>query len=398
MEKLKVLSLNCWGLRFLSKDLDQRMAALGDLLAKSDYDIIGLQEVWVEEHYLSIKEKIKNILPYSHRFISNGFISTGCVTFSKYPIIDTLFQRYLFNGYFYDYNHGDWYAGKGITGVIIKHPKKDIYFFNTHMHANYDYQNAKFHFNECRTLQAYQAAQFVKHVTRPSDPIIFSGDFNHESHELGMRGLKELISLRDTHDVCEKKCGDLATVDCESNHYLEPTEAAKRIDFIFCNDFFTCDESKLACRQIPNSKMHYSDHEGYEVELTFHHDKESVDHSKMEDYKSMGLLSKIHDCMKEGERISGELSWVLIITLAIAFSLVVGLPACYAGLDMFAHPSTIWASVVFFCQLIIVVFCAIYLWVVLSLRKCEMHTFKGIAQEIEIKMKQLVSSNGKKSD
>ena len=118
----------------------------------------------------------------------------------------------------------------------------------------------------------------------------------------------------------------------------------------------------------------------------------------MEDYKSLELLSQLHNCMKEGERISGELSWLMIISLGIAFTLVVGLPACYAGLDFFAHPSTIWASVVFFCQLIIVVFCAIYLWVVLSLRKCEMHAFKGIAREIEIKMKQLVSSNGKKSD
>jgi len=33
------------GLKFISKDVDARMEALGDLLAESDYDVIGLQEV-----------------------------------------------------------------------------------------------------------------------------------------------------------------------------------------------------------------------------------------------------------------------------------------------------------------------------------------------------------------
>ena len=73
------------------------------------------------------------------------------------------------------------------------------------MHANYDFEHRKYRFDECRTLQAYQAAQFIRHVTRPGDPIIFTGDFNHESHELGMVGLKKLVSLRDTFDIAEVK-------------------------------------------------------------------------------------------------------------------------------------------------------------------------------------------------
>jgi len=44
-----------------------------------------------------------------------------------------MFQRYNFNGYFWDVNHGDWYASKGITGCILKHPRKNIHFFNTHV-------------------------------------------------------------------------------------------------------------------------------------------------------------------------------------------------------------------------------------------------------------------------
>jgi hypothetical protein len=73
------------------------------------------------------------------------------------------------------------------------------------MHASYAFQNEQLSFDECRTLQAYQATQFIRHVTRPGDAIIFTGDFNHESDELGMVGLRQLISLRDTFDIADKK-------------------------------------------------------------------------------------------------------------------------------------------------------------------------------------------------
>ena len=80
------------------------------------------------------------------------------------------------------------------------------------MHANYDFENVKYRFDECRTLQAYQAAQFIRHVTRPGDAIIFTGDFNHEPHELGMVCLKKLISLRDTYDVAKEKVSLNSTI------------------------------------------------------------------------------------------------------------------------------------------------------------------------------------------
>ena len=67
------------------------------------------------------------------------------------------------------------------------------------------------------------------------------------------------------------------TVNAKYNNvYNDPNEPLKRIDFVFVNDYFSCSGCKLACRKIPNTDMHYSDHEGVEVELKLHHGKNII--------------------------------------------------------------------------------------------------------------------------
>lgn len=51
----------------------------------------------------------------------------------------------------------------------------------------------------------YQSIQFIKHCTRDNDAIIMTGDFNHKSNEIGVVAMTELISLRDTYLISEKK-------------------------------------------------------------------------------------------------------------------------------------------------------------------------------------------------
>jgi hypothetical protein len=66
----------------------------------------------------------------------------------------------------------------------------------------------------------------------------------------------------------------MCTVDSKYNcTYNDPKEPLKRIDFVLVNDYFSCSECKLACRTIPGTNMHYSDHEGFEAKLKFHHGK-----------------------------------------------------------------------------------------------------------------------------
>ena len=44
--KLKVVTLNFWGIRYLSKDVDFRLNHLIKAINENDYDIIALQEVY----------------------------------------------------------------------------------------------------------------------------------------------------------------------------------------------------------------------------------------------------------------------------------------------------------------------------------------------------------------
>lgn len=114
--KLRVLTLNIWGIRYIAKLLDQRIQALINHLIspEADYDIIGLQEVslgqeiyfcinfsilkvWSKKDYIYIRDQIKSVYKYSYYFLS-GLIGSGCCIFSKHPIIGAYEHRYSLNG------------------------------------------------------------------------------------------------------------------------------------------------------------------------------------------------------------------------------------------------------------------------------------------------------------
>ncbi|KAG7261223.1 hypothetical protein CRUP_032516, partial [Coryphaenoides rupestris] len=116
--RLRVFSLNCWGIRYLSKHCAQRYAMIGDLLAKEQYDVILLQEVWCEKDFEALKKKLACSHPHSHYFKS-GVIGSGLAIFSKHRIQDTLRYSYSLNGYPYMLQHGDWFGGKAVGMAVL---------------------------------------------------------------------------------------------------------------------------------------------------------------------------------------------------------------------------------------------------------------------------------------
>lgn len=67
---LNVVTFNVWGIGipFVCPDRRTRINAIGEELASGKYDIVSLQEVWVESDYTLLKEKTKPVLPYNHYF------------------------------------------------------------------------------------------------------------------------------------------------------------------------------------------------------------------------------------------------------------------------------------------------------------------------------------------
>ncbi|KAG0244866.1 Endonuclease/exonuclease/phosphatase [Mortierella sp. GBAus27b] len=177
---LSVLSLNCWGLKFVSKDRQDRLTAIGRYLADASrgYDIVGLQEVWVYEDYLRIKDLVRDTLPYTKHWRS-GVLGSGLVILSKFPIVSTMIRRFALNGDPFKFFHGDWYVGKCCVSATIAHPTcGEIEVFNTHLHAGYDPVGTPDSYLGCRVGEAWEMASLVKAATTQGRHVISLGDYN----------------------------------------------------------------------------------------------------------------------------------------------------------------------------------------------------------------------------
>jgi sphingomyelin phosphodiesterase 2 len=137
---LRVLSLNCWGLKFISKLRNERLAEIGVQIAAASPspDIVGLQECWTQQDYNAIREKTQHILPYG-KFYHSGIFGGGLVILSRFPIIDSNMVRYPLNGRPAAFYRGDWFVGKGVACARIKigpSPRDIAEVFTTHVRTH----------------------------------------------------------------------------------------------------------------------------------------------------------------------------------------------------------------------------------------------------------------------
>lgn len=131
---LKVASFNIWGL-ITSKDKSARISAITRYFTKNPrgLDILCLQELWVAEDYRTIRAGLSLEFPHAHYFKS-GVVGSGLAIFSKFPIEEAWWKGFTLTGKAHRIFDGDWYAGKGIGAVRIKHPVIGVMdIFNTHV-------------------------------------------------------------------------------------------------------------------------------------------------------------------------------------------------------------------------------------------------------------------------
>jgi len=118
---LRVLTLNCWGLKFLAKHRRQRLSEIGARLATLNPrpDIVGLQECWTQEDYNSIHAQTQHFLPHA-KFYYSGIFGGGLAILSRWPIEESNMYRYPLNGRPTAFFRGDWFVGKGVACAKIK--------------------------------------------------------------------------------------------------------------------------------------------------------------------------------------------------------------------------------------------------------------------------------------
>lgn len=180
-DEIKILTLNCWGLKFLAKWRRERLAEIGRLIGCSSPppQIVGLQECWTQEDYLSIREQTKHILPYG-KFYFSGIFGGGLAILSKWPIEESNMYRYPLNGRPTAFFRGDWFVGKGVACARIRFgPRNDdvAEVFCTHLHAPYESEPNDSYICH-RTAQAWEIAKLMRGAAERGHLVVGLGDFN----------------------------------------------------------------------------------------------------------------------------------------------------------------------------------------------------------------------------
>lgn len=128
-ERIRIISFNCWGLKYISKHRHERLSQIGTEIAHAlpKPDIVGLQECWTQQDYLEIRKRTEHILPYG-KFYFSGIFGGGLAILSRWPIEDSNMIRYPLNGRPAAFFRGDWYVGKGVACARLRYgpAEKDI--------------------------------------------------------------------------------------------------------------------------------------------------------------------------------------------------------------------------------------------------------------------------------
>ncbi|XP_058452965.1 putative neutral sphingomyelinase [Malaya genurostris] len=266
--ELSILTLNIWGIPYISKDRSVRVVAIGDVLASGNYDIVSLQEVWSDSDYQYLKNRVEGVLPFAHYFYS-GVVGSGLAVFSKYPIISAFFHAWSVNGYVHRIQHGDWFGGKGVGLAKISVNGELVHVYAAHLHAEYD-RNFDDYMSH-RVIQAYDTAQFIESTRGSAVVQILAGDLNTEPGDLAYRIIRTNTKLTDSYDRTMYTNGELGTNEIAQNTYTDPELAkkspqGKRIDYImyrFANHYEGHQlEHRLPLpNRIPGRDISYSDHE-----------------------------------------------------------------------------------------------------------------------------------------
>ncbi|XP_032671814.1 putative neutral sphingomyelinase [Odontomachus brunneus] len=331
-----ILTLNCWGIPYVSKNRAARISAIAEKCASREYDIVCLQEVWSDNDFKTIKTQVQEVLPYSHYFYSGVFGSGVCVL-SRYPIHEVMFHKWPLNGYVHKIHHGDWFGGKGVGLCKIKIRNMNVNVYNVHLHAEYNRENDEYMAH--RVLQAFDTAQFVKMTSGCADAVILAGDLNTEPQDLAYRIIHGIAGLT---DACPNSASHIGTNECANNSYTDSKLArarpdGKRIDYIlYLNSNAIKAEItnyKLPLpNRVPCKNFSYSDHEAVTATLKF----TSGDHSAKDFDVTDSLKEAVEICDTALRSVQRRRFWYLLFSCILFIPLIwsIGLNAINISLGV----------------------------------------------------------------
>lgn len=203
--RLKLVTFNVHDIRLVSGYRQERMRAIGKLLADMQPDLVGIQEAFVSADREILVEQLRNTRLKYYKYFPSGLVGSGLWILSAFPIQETHFHRFPKNGKLYKIWHGDWWAGKGIALARVRLPDNNGFLdlFNTHIHARYDHGQSVDEYSGDRRHQLGEVTRFIRTLEIKTIPSIVLGDFNStvtdEDHRVAVTATDlESLSVIDT--------------------------------------------------------------------------------------------------------------------------------------------------------------------------------------------------------
>ncbi|XP_033314882.1 neutral sphingomyelinase [Bombus vancouverensis nearcticus] len=333
---INILTLNCWGIPYVSQNRNVRMTAIAEKFATENYDIICLQEVWSVKDFKMIRAKTEEQLPYSHYFYS-GVLGSGICILSRFPIKDVIFHKWPLNGYVHKIHHGDWFGGKGVGLCRLQIHNMNINVYIAHLHA--EYNNHSNEYTAHRVLQAFDTAQFIRMTSGGADSVILGGDLNAEPQDLAYKIICGVAGLA---DACSNISSNLGTNECANNSYTSSKLArtcpeGKRIDHIL---YQGSKNIKIEVtnfqhpfpKRIPYKDFSYSDHEAIMATFKFIPGEFQTINVDVKD----SIKEAISICETSLKTVRRRRFWYLLVGCILIIPLVwsMGLDCSFTSLDV----------------------------------------------------------------
>ena len=267
---LQVASLNTWGL-ILAPFRSSRMQAIANKFVGSDFDVLLVQELWVESDYTKMASAMHDRFPFSQYFPA-GIVGSGQACFSRWPIVDIDYRRYSLAGRPERIFHGDWYSGRGASMCRVKHPELGyINLYNTHLVASYARHGSKDIYSMHRLSELYELVAFVDETSGEEGISILAGDFNTEPEDRPYRMLlrERALYTPQRHSLLRSVWDDNSGVPVEQRMTsglpgnVFPSGGLKQLDHIlYLNNgrLRSASAEVILTGSIPKHDYNYSDH------------------------------------------------------------------------------------------------------------------------------------------
>jgi len=202
--RLRVLTFNAAGIPLVHPRIRQRVAAMGRAFARDEYDIIGLQEVWLQSDSERLAQG--SGLPYKARTDAAALtVGTGLTILSRWPILAVKEREFsALRPSLRNLPQGEPLAHKGFMMARVKTPWGELDVYDAHTIS--DYPSSQY--EALRLTQLYDLAEGVLELSS-GRPFVILGDLNTGP---GKRDYELFMALTGVRDLCRgggrELCGD----------------------------------------------------------------------------------------------------------------------------------------------------------------------------------------------